>query len=104
MTGICIAKKTPLVLCIEYIPICLLLQVYGFTRDRSFLLRELRSDLGLLRGGISSDYNKIYLPTAGQNEVDCRRDLGESNTGCLLAGDIRVNEQASSIRKLNNIL
>lgn len=71
--------------------------VYGFGRDRSFLLRELTTDLGLLRSGILSERSKAYLPLAGTNEVDCRRDLGESNIGCFLAGDIRVNEQVGLI-------
>ncbi|XP_065214179.1 peroxidasin [Planococcus citri] len=72
-------------------------QVYGFIRDRSFLLRDLLSDLGLLRGGVVTNGGHVYLPTAGLNEVDCRRDLNESNTGCFLAGDIRVNEQVGLI-------
>lgn len=46
-----------------------------------------------MRGGISSNLGKEMLPIAGADEVDCRRDLTESDTGCYLAGDIRANEQ-----------
>jgi len=49
-----------------------------------------------MRGGISSDLGKEMLPIAGADEVDCRRDLTESDTGCYLAGDIRANEQVRS--------
>ncbi|XP_054274117.1 peroxidasin-like isoform X2 [Macrosteles quadrilineatus] len=68
-------------------------QVYGFTEERAQLLRDLSSDLGLLRVGISSPAGKAMLPIAGGQEVDCRRDVTESDVGCFLAGDIRVNEQ-----------
>ncbi|XP_025414853.1 peroxidasin homolog [Sipha flava] len=68
-------------------------QIYGFTNDRSFILREVQTGFGLMRGGISSDFGKEMLPIAGADEVDCRRDLTESDTGCYLAGDIRANEQ-----------
>jgi len=46
-----------------------------------------------MRGGISSDFGKEMLPISGADEMDCRRDLTESDTGCYLAGDIRANEQ-----------
>lgn len=72
-------------------------QVYGFTEERSRVLRDIRNDNGFLRQGILSSANKPYLPIAGATEVDCRRDPTESNIGCLLAGDIRANEQ---VRKL----
>jgi len=49
-----------------------------------------------MRGGISSTFGKEMLPIAGADEVDCRRDLTESDTGCYLAGDIRANEQVIS--------
>lgn len=68
-------------------------QVYGFTEERSRVLRDIRNDNGFLRQGILSSANKPYLPIAGATEVDCRRDPTESNIGCLLAGDIRANEQ-----------
>ncbi|XP_050539953.1 peroxidasin isoform X2 [Daktulosphaira vitifoliae] len=68
-------------------------QIYGFTSDRSFILREVQTGLGLMRGGISSGSGKEMLPIAGVDEMDCRRDLTESTTGCYLAGDIRANEQ-----------
>ncbi|XP_050432514.1 peroxidasin [Adelges cooleyi] len=68
-------------------------QIYGFTNDRSFILREVQTGLGMMRGGISSDMGKEMMPIAGADEVDCRRDLTESTTGCYLAGDIRANEQ-----------
>ncbi|KAI5730643.1 hypothetical protein M8J76_015993 [Diaphorina citri] len=68
-------------------------QVYGFTEERSRVLRDIRNDNGFLRQGILSAANKPYLPIAGATEVDCRRDPTESNIGCLLAGDIRANEQ-----------
>lgn len=57
------------------------------------MLRDLRNDFGLLRVGISSPASKAMLPIAGGQEVDCRRDVTESDVGCFLAGDIRVNEQ-----------
>ncbi|RZF35285.1 hypothetical protein LSTR_LSTR014571 [Laodelphax striatellus] len=72
-------------------------QVYGFTEERSRLLRELSNDYGLLRIGITSAAGKAMLPVAGSQEVDCRRDVTESNVGCFLAGDIRVNEQVGLI-------
>lgn len=50
-----------------------------------------------MRGGISSDLGKEMLPIAGADEVDCRRDLTESDTGCYLAGDIRANEQVTFV-------
>lgn len=53
----------------------------------------MQTGYGLMRGGISSDFGKEMLPIAGADEVDCRRDLTESDTGCYLAGDIRANEQ-----------
>lgn len=68
-------------------------QVYGFTDERARLLRDFSNDSGLLRVGISSRSGKAMLPIAGQQEVDCRRDITESDVGCFLAGDIRVNEQ-----------
>jgi len=48
-----------------------------------------------MRGGISSDLGKEMLPISGADEMDCRRDLTESDTGCYLAGDIRANEQVN---------
>lgn len=68
-------------------------KIYGFTNDRSFILRDVQTGFGMMRSGISSDRGKEMLPIAGADEVDCRRDLVESDTGCYLAGDIRANEQ-----------
>uniref|UniRef100_A0A1B6E548 Uncharacterized protein n=2 Tax=Clastoptera arizonana TaxID=38151 RepID=A0A1B6E548_9HEMI len=68
-------------------------QVYGYTEERAILLRNYSSDLGLLRVGILSNAGKAMLPISGAQEVDCRRDITESDVGCFLAGDIRVNEQ-----------
>lgn len=73
--------------------IYLIIKIYGFTTDRSFILREVQTGFGLMRGGITSNLGKEMLPIAGADEVDCRRDLTESDTGCYLAGDIRANEQ-----------
>lgn len=72
-------------------------QVYGFTTNRSILLRDYSLDLGLLRTGIQHPDAKPLLPIAGVQEVDCRRDPSESDIGCFLAGDIRVNEQVSLV-------
>lgn len=57
-----------------------------------------------MRGGISSNLGREMLPIAGAEEVDCRRDLTESDTGCYLAGDIRANEQVIIILMWYNIL
>ena len=75
-----------------------LFQVYGFTTNRSILLRDYSTDLGLLRTGIVTLHGKPLLPIAGAQEVDCRRDPTESEIGCFLAGDIRVNEQVGTAR------
>ncbi|KAL1130925.1 hypothetical protein AAG570_012166 [Ranatra chinensis] len=72
-------------------------QVYGFTQNRSILLRDYSNDLGLLRVGIPTPSGKHLLPIAGSQEVDCRRDPTESEVGCFLAGDIRVNEQLALV-------
>ncbi|CAB0008011.1 unnamed protein product, partial [Nesidiocoris tenuis] len=52
--------------------------VYGFTTNRSILLRDYSTDLGLLRTGIINLSGKALLPFAGAQEVDCRRDPTES--------------------------
>lgn len=72
-------------------------QVYGFSDELADDLRDLTTDDGLLRVGIHSRTNKPLLPFAGNQGMDCRRNLSESNTNCFLAGDIRVNEQVGLI-------
>jgi peroxidase len=58
-------------------------------------LRDHSNEYGLLRVGIPTAGGKYLLPLAGSEEVDCRRDPTESDVGCFLAGDIRVNEQVN---------
>ena len=69
-------------------------QVYGSTDELAISLRNLTNDFGRLREGLSYDYGfKPFLPFNQRHEIDCRRDHTESNIGCFLAGDVRVNEQ-----------
>lgn len=72
-------------------------QVYGFSEELADDLRDLTSDAGTLRVGITYPGGKSLLPFAGDQGVDCRRNLSESSTNCFVAGDIRANEQVGLI-------
>lgn len=72
-------------------------QVYGFSEELADDLRDLTDDRGLLRSGVTYPARKALLPYAGNQGVDCRRNLSESNINCFVAGDIRVNEQVGLI-------
>lgn len=72
-------------------------QVYGFSEELADDLRDLTDDRGLLRSGVTYPGRKALLPYAGNQGVDCRRNLSESNINCFVAGDIRVNEQVGLI-------
>lgn len=72
-------------------------QVYGFSDELSRELRDLNNELGRLREGHVFPGRKPLLPYDANHGMDCRRDLFESNIGCFLAGDIRVNEQVGLI-------
>ena len=68
-------------------------QVYGFSNELAKDLRDLTNELGRLRVGPTFPGKKPLLPYAGNQGVDCRRNLSESNVNCFVAGDIRANEQ-----------
>lgn len=68
-------------------------QVYGFSDELAQDLRDVTNDLGHLREGPIFPNRKALLPYAAGAQMDCRRDLSESNINCFLAGDIRANEQ-----------
>ncbi|EEB18896.1 Thyroid peroxidase precursor, putative [Pediculus humanus corporis] len=68
-------------------------QVYGFSTDVANILRNFTNDYGRLREGISYPNGKPLLPFAENHPNDCRRDPGESEIECFIAGDIRSNEQ-----------
>lgn len=70
-------------------------QVYGFSEELAEDLRDLTNDRGRLREGPRFPNRKPMLPYAGNQGMDCRRDLTESNINCFLAGDIRANEQVA---------
>lgn len=72
-------------------------QVYGFSEELADDLRDLTNDRGLLRVGVTFPDRKPLLPYAGNQGVDCRRNLSESSTNCFVAGDIRANEQVALI-------
>ncbi|EFA01243.1 peroxidasin isoform X1 [Tribolium castaneum] len=72
-------------------------QVYGFSEELARDLRDLNSDGGRLREGPIFPNRKPLLPYAGNQGVDCRRNLSESTINCFVAGDIRANEQAGLI-------
>lgn len=72
-------------------------QVYGFSEELADDLRDLTDDRGLLRVGVTFPNRKPLLPYAGNQGVDCRRNLSESSTNCFVAGDIRANEQVALI-------
>lgn len=71
-------------------------QVYGFSDELARDLRDLSNELGKLREG-HVIHQKPMLPYAGNQGMDCRRNLSESSVNCFLAGDIRVNEQVGLI-------
>ena len=61
-------------------------------------LRNLTNDFGRLREGLSYEYSgRPFLPFNQRHEIDCRRDHTESQIGCLLAGDVRANEQVYTL-------
>ncbi|KAL5280951.1 PXDN family protein [Megaselia abdita] len=69
-------------------------QVYGYSKEFANDLRNLTTEEGLLRAGVSFPGQKPSLPFAApQDGIDCRRNLDESKMNCFVAGDIRVNEQ-----------
>ncbi|KAK6627574.1 hypothetical protein RUM44_010052 [Polyplax serrata] len=68
-------------------------QVYGFSTDVANVLRNFTNDYGRLREGFPYPGGKPMLPFAENHPNDCRRDPGESEIECFLAGDIRSNEQ-----------
>lgn len=68
-------------------------QIYGSGKDEATHLRNLTDSQGRLRHGPFSEFGKPLLPFNEDWPIDCRRDVRESNVGCFLAGDTRVNEQ-----------
>ncbi|XP_022903530.2 peroxidasin [Onthophagus taurus] len=72
-------------------------QVYGFSDELARDLRDLTTELGLLRVGPTFPGRKPLLPYASTQGMDCRRNVSESNVNCFLAGDIRANEQVGLI-------
>lgn len=69
-------------------------QVYGYSNQYSRDLRNLTTEDGLLRVGVTFPKQKAMLPFASPTDgIDCRRDIEESTVNCFAAGDIRVNEQ-----------
>lgn len=72
-------------------------QVYGFSEELAKDLRDLNGEGGRLREGVVFPGRKPLLPYAGNQGVDCRRNLSESTANCFVAGDIRANEQAGLI-------
>ncbi|XP_018570500.1 peroxidasin, partial [Anoplophora glabripennis] len=72
-------------------------QVYGFSEELAKDLRDLNTDGGRLREGVVFPGRKPLLPYAGNQGIDCRRNLTESTVNCFVAGDIRVNEQVGLI-------
>jgi peroxidase len=72
-------------------------QVYGYSEELSRDLRDLNGEGGRLREGAVFAGRKPLLPYAGNQGVDCRRNLSESTINCFVAGDIRANEQAGLI-------
>ncbi|RZB39798.1 peroxidasin [Asbolus verrucosus] len=72
-------------------------QVYGYSEELARDLRDLNGEGGRLREGAVFPGRKPLLPYAGNQGVDCRRNLSESTINCFVAGDIRANEQAALI-------
>ncbi|XP_077302328.1 peroxidasin [Arctopsyche grandis] len=69
-------------------------QVYGYDENIAEDLRNLTTDDGLLREGVTFPGKKALLPySSGAQEMDCRRGALESDIKCFIAGDIRANEQ-----------
>ncbi|KAJ8985113.1 hypothetical protein NQ317_012763 [Molorchus minor] len=68
-------------------------QVYGFSEELARDLRDLNTD----GGRVVFPGHKPLLPYAGNQGVDCRRNLSESTLSCFVAGDIRANEQVGLI-------
>uniref|UniRef100_A0A4D5R9E2 Peroxidasin n=1 Tax=Scolopendra viridis TaxID=118503 RepID=A0A4D5R9E2_SCOVI len=72
-------------------------QVYGSSVRESDQIRDHIDRQGQLRKGPQVDTGKFLLPFSVDWPIDCRRDPRESNIGCFLAGDTRVNEQVGLI-------
>uniref|UniRef100_A0A646QDL0 Peroxidasin n=1 Tax=Hemiscolopendra marginata TaxID=943146 RepID=A0A646QDL0_9MYRI len=72
-------------------------QVYGSSEKESDQVRDHIDREGQLRKGPQVDTGKFLLPFSVDWPIDCRRDPRESNIGCFLAGDTRVNEQVGLI-------
>lgn len=69
-------------------------QVYGYAINIAEDLRNLTTDDGLLREGVTFPGKKPLLPySSGVQEMDCRKGALESDIKCFIAGDIRANEQ-----------
>lgn len=69
-------------------------QIYGYHEQFARDLRNLTSDTGHMREGLTFPGQKPMLPFAAPTDgIDCRRDLSESTVNCFTAGDIRANEQ-----------
>lgn len=69
-------------------------QVYGYSTEFARDLRNLTTNHGFLRVGVSFPNQKSMLPFASPTDgIDCRRDVEESKMNCFTAGDIRANEQ-----------
>lgn len=69
-------------------------QVYGSSEAEALHLRHKGADAdGRLRQGIVTESGKFLMPFADHWPIDCRRDQRESDVGCFMGGDIRVNEQ-----------
>jgi peroxidase len=67
--------------------------VYGSSESELSSLQS-KTEPWLLRKGIYMFANKPLMPFAtDETPIDCRRNFRESDVGCFLGGDIRVNEQ-----------
>ncbi|XP_072015925.1 peroxidasin-like [Amphiura filiformis] len=76
--------------------------VYGSTEERAMYLRDLTTDLGHLRTGISVNvYGKVsktLLPFKHQMAQGCNRPtMDDTGIPCFFAGDVRANEHLGLI-------
>ncbi|XP_029846026.3 peroxidasin homolog [Ixodes scapularis] len=67
--------------------------VYGSRPKQAVHLRNLTSDLGLLRVGPRMPSGKFLLPFNDGQPNDCKRNSEITDVDCFLAGDVRANEQ-----------
>lgn len=67
--------------------------IYGSRAKQAIHLRNLTSDLGLLRVGVRMASGKHLLPFNDGQPNDCKRDLEGPDVDCFLSGDVRANEQ-----------